>query len=245
MSVTKIKIDKIQFIDKLNKQITKGSVLAKRGFDFIKSHPDHSLYRSEVDKFKMEVNQWIDITQSILYEVFTSPKYGSEFKNLKTSKREYVSSSWQPDIKFYLEYGLLPKLNYLKIVRDNIDDLEEVETENLTVTNTNKEKENSTIEETIKTVEKISVDNYDFSKITIPQLRNILSIPQIIKIISFILGLLVAAFWVGYYFYSFQTNENLSDSIDKLSTQFEDLKIQNDTLFSTIKKLVEDTIKAK
>lgn len=240
MAVNKIKIDKAQFVEKLNKQITKGSILAKSGIEFIKNNPDHSLYRSDVDKFKIEVNQWTDITQSILYEVFTSPKYGSEFKNLKTSKRKYVDSSWQPDIKFYLEYELLPKLEYLKILLGNIDDLDEVESKN--DVSTIKEKEDVTNEETIKPVLKVSIDNFDFSKITIPHLLNILSIPQIFKIISFIIGLLVAAFWIGYYFHSFQTNEKISDSINKLSTQFEELKLQNDSLSYAIKRLEGDII---
>ena len=66
------------------------------------------MYRTEVDKFKVELEQWKDITQSILLEMFESNKYSYDFKKHIASKKEYISSSWQPDIKYYLEYELLP-----------------------------------------------------------------------------------------------------------------------------------------
>lgn len=114
MSANKIKISKTLALDKLEKQIIKGLLLAKNGIDFIKNTPNHSLHRNEVDKFKVELEQWIDISQSILYEIFDSYKYGSDFGEHTASKKEYMSSNWQPDIKYYLEYKLLPKLEYLK-----------------------------------------------------------------------------------------------------------------------------------
>lgn len=243
MAANKIKISKTQAIEKLEKQIAKGSILAKRGIDFVKNTPDHSLYRNEVDKFKVELKQWVDITQSIIFEIFESYEYGSDFKKHTASRKDYVSSSWQPDIKFYLEYELLPKLEFLKILRNNIDDLDEIETKKIL----DKADESADDNQEVNTeaISKINVENYDFSKITIPRLLEILTIPQIIKIISSIFALLAISFWIGYYFHSVQSNEKVFDEINNLSKEIQLLKDKNDSLSIEFHKIRVDSSKIK
>ena len=63
MSANKIKISKTVALEKIERQITKGSVLAQAGIDFIKKNPNHSIHRSEVDKFEIEFEQWVNITK--------------------------------------------------------------------------------------------------------------------------------------------------------------------------------------
>ncbi len=243
MSANKINIPKPQAIEKIEKQIAKGSILAKRGIDFVKNTPNHSMYRNDVDKFKVELEQWVDITQSIIFEIFESYKYGGDFKKHTASRKEYVSSSWQPDIKFYLEFELLPKLEYLKILRSNIEDLDEVEPKNAESKVENLDNDSKEVKS--EAISKISVENYDFSKITIPRLLEILTIPQLIKIISSIFALLVISFWIGYYFHSFQSNEKVLDEIKSLSKEIQILKDKNDSLSIEFQKINRDSIKIK
>ncbi len=243
MSANKIKISKTVALEKIERQITKGSVLAQAGIDFIKKNPNHSIHRSEVDKFEIEFEQWVNITGSIIFEIFDDYNYGSKFKDHISSKREYVSSDWQPDIKYYLERQLLPKLEYLKILKKNVIDLEEIEAEN----NITPEIKNDSIDKTNNEmpVSKIDLNTYDFSKITLPQLLNILTVPQIIKIITSIFALLVLAFWIGYYFHSFQSNQKLIDNIEILSKEIETLKMENQSLTKEFQSFKSDSLKNK
>lgn len=241
MSANKIKISKTLALEKIERQITKGSVLAKTGIDFIRKNSDHSMLRNEVDNFEIEFEQWVNITGSILYETFDDYKYGSKFKDHISSEREYVGSSWQPDIKYFLERELLPKLEYLKILKKNVVDLEEIDSDTA---------HNAEVEEIDKNINKIPVSKidfqtYDFSKITLPQLRNILTVPQIIKIITSIFALLTLAFWIGYYFHSFQSNQNIIDNIENLSKEIESLKMENQTLTKEFQSFKSDSLNIK
>jgi len=238
MAANKLKISKEVALEKLEKQIVKGSVLGQKGIEFIKNNTNHSVYRSEIDKFNVELEQWIDITESTLYEIYHSYKYGSDFKKHRASKREYVDSSWQPNIRYYLEYELLPKLEYLKILKNNTVDLEEIEkqTENDTPGSEVKMEESNTETE----VAKVNMEHYDFSKITIPQLRSLLSIPQIVKIISTLFGLLAIVFWIGFYVreYTFKkNNDDLIIVVNNLLKDFQYLRTQSDSLKHIIENL--------
>lgn len=241
MAANKLKISKSVALEKLEKQITKGSVLGKKGIEFIQNNSDHSSYRSEIDKFKVELEQWIDITESTLYEIYHSYKYGADFKKHRASKREYVNSSWQPDIRHYLEYELLPKLEYLKILKNNTVDLEEIEKEVEKDNSISEVKNEETKPET--EVAKINIESYDFAKITIPQLRSLLSIPQIVKIISTLFGLLAIAFWLGFYireYTSKKSNDDLINVVNNLSRDVQYLRTQSDSLKHIIENLQSD-----
>ena len=238
MGANKLKISKTVALEKVDKQITKGKVLGKKGLEFIKNTPNHSNYHSEIDRFKIELEQWIDISQSVLYEIYHSPKFGSDFKNHSASKKEYVSSTWQPDIQFYLEYELLPKLEYLKILKENTFDLEEIDNTDKVETSIPETKDE--VDSPKPEVKKINIDNYDFTKITVPQLLNMLSIPQIVKIISSIIGLLAVAFWIGFYANQITTkkdNENLIKVVNNLTNEVKQLKVQSDSLGNILKNL--------
>ena len=239
MAYNKLKISTSVALEKLEKQIAKGSLLGKKGIEFIKNNQNHSSFRSEIDKFKVELEQWIDITQSTLFEIYHSSKYGSDFKDHRASKREYVSSSWQPDIRFYVEYELLPKLDYLKILKSNTVDLEEIE--KYDESNISKPEVKAEEQKLETEVSKINMDNYDFAKITIPQLKSLLSIPQIVKIISTIFGLLVIAFWIGFYvreYTSIKSNDELIKNVKDLTIDVQYLKNQSDSLKQIIENIV-------
>ena len=241
MAANKLKISRTVALEKLDRQITKGQVLGKKGIEFIKNIPNHSNYCSEIDRFKIELEQWIDISQSALYEIYHSPKYGSDFKNHRASKREYVSSSWQPDIRFYLEYELLPKLEYLKILKENTFDLEEIDKpDKPDKTDTSIPETKDKVENVKPEVKKINIENYDFAKITVPQLLGLLSIPQIVKIISTIIGLLVVGFWIGFYANentSKKSNEDLIKVVNDLSKEVKQLRVQSDSLENILRNL--------
>jgi hypothetical protein len=238
MAYNKLKISKTIALEKIEKQIAKGSILGKKGIEFIRNNPNHSISRSEIDKFKVELEQWIDITESTLYEIYHSSKYGYDFKNHRASKKEYVSSSWQPDIRYYVEYEVLPKLDYLKILKSNTVDLEEIKQDD----ENSISKPETKPEEHKAEVPKINIENYNFEKITIPQLKSLLSIPQIVKIISTIFGLLVVAFWIGFYANEFTTkksNEDLIKVVNDLSKEVKQLRIQSDSLKINLNKLTK------
>jgi len=76
--------------------------------------------RSEIDAFKLQYDHWRDITNEILNEIFLSSDYSYKFRRQISSKKEYVNSSWQPDIKYYITREMQPKIQYLKLLAENI-----------------------------------------------------------------------------------------------------------------------------
>ena len=81
---------------------------------------DRNTSSDEVDAFKLKYDHWRDITSEVLNEIFVSTDYSYKFRNQKSSKREYVNSSWQPDIKYYITKKMKPKIQYLKLLAENI-----------------------------------------------------------------------------------------------------------------------------
>ena len=84
-----------------------------------------SITSRDRDLFESAFTQWEDITYSTLFKVYKSSKYASEFKEKHSSKVEYVSSTWVPDVEYYLSKQLTQKLDYLKMLQDTIDDFRE------------------------------------------------------------------------------------------------------------------------
>jgi len=68
----------------------------------------------------------------------------------------------------------------------------------------------------------------------------LLSIPQIVKIISTIIGLLVVAFWIGFYaneITSKKSNEDLIKVVNDLSKEVKQLRVQSDSLENILRNL--------
>jgi len=101
-----------------------GVNLHRSGIELINKGNNSS--RNDVDGFKIKYEHWVDITAEILNELFVSTDYSYKFAEQKSSKVEYVSSSWQPDIKYYISKELQPKIVFLKMLADNIQQFEVV-----------------------------------------------------------------------------------------------------------------------
>ncbi len=125
MSYNILNIGKTESINLLVQQIDKGKRLFKNGISTIKEKNGHTIPSRDRDLFESTFNHWVDITYSILQRIYKSSKYALEFKEKHSSKVEYVNSSWIPDIEYYLHKRLVPKLDYLNVLRDSIDDFEE------------------------------------------------------------------------------------------------------------------------
>lgn len=126
MSANKIKCSKEDFINKLNTRINKGTIIADGIIKQRNLVPGLNSDRRYVDKVKTDYEQWYEITHSVLMDIFESDKYADKFERIIYSKQKLVGSNWQPDIEYYLVYKLIPKLNFLKVLIQNIDDYEEV-----------------------------------------------------------------------------------------------------------------------
>jgi hypothetical protein len=125
MSYDELNIKKAESLSLINQQIEKGNILFKKGCLLIKGKSKYDISSRDRDLFESTFKQWVDITYSALLKVYKSSKYALEFKEKHSSKREYVNSSWIPDIEYYLRKQFVQKLDYLKMLRDSIDDFKE------------------------------------------------------------------------------------------------------------------------
>jgi hypothetical protein len=229
MASHKIKYPKEVVLEKLNTRISKGKVIAEKYLEMIGENPIADNDRFYVDKIKTDYDQWYEVTNSLLLDIFESSTYAYNFRQTKSSKKEYVNSNWQPNIKFYLTYELLPKLNYLKVLKENIDDYDEVEKE-LKDNSANSTMENDKL---LNADEKLSED-FEIDKIPISYFLKRISLPQLISIIGFIIILISGSFYFGYNVKSWQIdrekvelnqeNEAASNKIKVLQKEVDSLK---------------------
>lgn len=122
MSKTKIKIDHSEAKSKIDAAIEKGKKLAKQGLHILKDTLSHTDQRIRArDNFAVLYNQWRGFTAEILLQVYVSSTYANEFNKKESSKKQLVGSNWQPDVDYYLEKMLIPKIDYLNILSGSID----------------------------------------------------------------------------------------------------------------------------
>lgn len=129
MSAHKIKYSKEVVFEKLEVRIKKGTSIAQNGYELIKKNSQYNLSRSFVDDFKTHYDQWYEVSFSVLNDIFESDIYAHKFSQQESTSRKLVNSDWQPDIQYYLTHDLMPKINYLKILKNNIDDYVKIESE--------------------------------------------------------------------------------------------------------------------
>lgn len=122
MSKTKIKISSDEAFKKLDQQIKKGSSLIDEGSENFKKSMGRD--RRVDDNFENKYKMWLNITAEMLDGIFSSTDYSWEFKERISSQTEYVSSDWKPDIKYWITKELIPKIDYLVILRESINDFE-------------------------------------------------------------------------------------------------------------------------
>ena len=229
MTSHKIKYPKDVVHEKLNTRISKGKVIAEKYLEIIRENLLTDNDRFYVDKIKTEYDQWYEVTNSLLLDIFESSTYAYNFRQTKSSKREYVNPSWQPNIKFYITYELLPKLNYLKVLKENIDDYDEVEKE----VENNSTNPNIGNDKPLDSNEKF-LEDYEIDKIPISYFLKRISLPQVISIIGFIIILISGSFYFGYNVKSWQVdrdkvelnqeNESARNKIKILQKEIDSLK---------------------
>ena len=126
MEKTKIKVEKSYAKERLKAQIEKGRELFEKGSQIVREASQGSGTRSR-DSFKAFYNQWEDFTEEILSGLFASNHQAREFRKTQSSKVEYVGSDWIPGVEYYLEKQIIPKLDYLRVLSENIEQFEKAE----------------------------------------------------------------------------------------------------------------------
>ncbi len=122
MAKNKIKISNKDAYTKIDQQINKGSILVEEGSKTFK----RTLGKDKRidDNFENRFNVWVNITIEILDSIFVSTEYNYEFKNKISSEKDYVSYDWKPDIRYWISKQLIPKIDYLIVLRENINEFE-------------------------------------------------------------------------------------------------------------------------
>ena len=122
MSKTKIKIDQSEAKAKIDAQIDKGRNLVEKALHIIRDTHTHTNQHTRAkDNFIVTFDQWRDFTIEIINQIFVSSTYAYEFKEKESSKSMLVNSHWSPDVDYYLEQLLIPKIDYLTILSDSIE----------------------------------------------------------------------------------------------------------------------------
>jgi len=122
MSEKEIKVSKEEAFDKIDQQIKKDSALVEEGSETFKKSMRR--VRRVDDNFENKYKIWLKITWEIIGSIFISSNYSYEFKKRISSQTEYVSSDWKPDIKYWITKELIPKIDYLIVLRENINEFE-------------------------------------------------------------------------------------------------------------------------
>ena len=130
MAKTKIRVDKSYAEEKLKAQIEKGEELFEKRAKIIRERsPDTTMRTRNRDNFEVLYNQWRDFAEDKLRELFVSSHYADEFREARSSEVEYVSSAWIPGVDYYLKKEIIPKLDYLRILSQSIDQFEKAESD--------------------------------------------------------------------------------------------------------------------
>lgn len=120
-----IKIKREESKKKISSQIEKGEFLFQNGIEIKKSNNYLQNKSRYDDKFKIDLKIWTDITFEILTEIFVLREYAHNFHNCSSSKTKYISSSWVPDIQYYIEKQLVPKIDYLRTILDHLEEFDD------------------------------------------------------------------------------------------------------------------------
>lgn len=128
MSETDIKIEQRDAKAKIDAQIEKGKKLTEQAFHVLKETRVNTDQRIRAkDNFVVLYDQWCAFTAEILSQVFVSNSYANKFREKKSSKSKLVGSNWKPDIDYYYDKLLLPKIDYLNILSENIDQFQKAQ----------------------------------------------------------------------------------------------------------------------
>lgn len=212
MSKKIIKISHEAAKEKIVTQHDLGIDLVKSGAELIKK--SRNISWSEVDSFKLKYDHWHDITSETLNEIFHSSNYSYKFRHHRSSKVEYVNSSWQPDIKYYITKEIRPKIEFLKNLADNIQDFDE------------------TTADDVKNEENILM-SLDLENLSVSELLKVLKPGQLKGVISITIAVIIGAFYFGYVVHSWKIDNdkfNLANEIKLIKEENIELKKELTTL---------------
>ncbi len=206
MTIRKLKIPKSEAIAKIVEQRRRGRELLL------------SVRKDTRDEIKVKYELWRDFTVDILNEIYASDTYGSDFQKHESSEVEYVSADWIPDIRYYVTKQIFPKLQFLKILAEKIDEF-------LERPDDSEDKAMEGLQErTIRDIPSPSI-------ITIPQLFKFLTAPQVYRLITSIVVVIIGAFSLGMFIQSlrldmekynlFQENQEMKDEIEVIRQEYE------------------------
>jgi len=127
MSKTEIKVDPHQAKEMLSIQINRGKSLIEVGRKIPpNTYPlTHEKVRRK-DIFVSQYNQWREFTIDTLTQIFFSGSYSNDFDEKHSSRTEYVSASWTPDVDFYINSHLIPKIDYLSLLLNSLDQFQKI-----------------------------------------------------------------------------------------------------------------------
>ncbi len=122
MSKSKIKIPRKDAFEKLDQQIKKGSALIEDASENFKKSMGRD--RRVDDNFENKYKLWLDMTIETMDDIYLSREYVNEFRRKKSSQSEYVAYDWKPDIKYWVTKKIIPKIDYLVLLRESLNEFE-------------------------------------------------------------------------------------------------------------------------
>jgi hypothetical protein len=202
MSKRLLQVKRTEAQTRIEGQIQKGDKLLQEGIAILESRRGSSESPKERDNFEVKYRQWEEFTSEILREIFVNGSYSHDFKEEHSSVVEYVGSSWVPDIKYYIQRQLGPKLDFLKILLGNLGEFVE--------------SPQSTTSPSVGAIATLSPkvaakDVGDLDKLTIIELLRRLKVGQSVRVVSILIALLIGAFTFGYTVHSWKLDREKSE----------------------------------
>jgi len=224
MSKRLLQVKRTDAQTRIDGQIQKGARLLEEGIATLRSRSGSSESSRERDNFEVKYRQWEAFTSEILRETLVSGSYAHDFHEEHSSVVEYVGSDWVPDIKYYIQRQLGPKLDFLKILLGNLGEFDEGPQSTTSPSKLGKPSNS------LRTATK---DVGDIDKLTIIDLLRQLKIGQTVKVVSMAIALLIGAFTFGYTVHSWKLDREksqLSRDNELLSREKARLKSELDSL---------------
>ena len=182
MASNELLVLKKEAIEKIELKISAGQNLQKEGYKIFSK----GKYPKWVNnRFCRRFKQWKNLTKSELNRIYNSRYYSSEFEDSLTGKDNLVDSSWKPDLVYYLTKHIPDKLDYLKMLLEDMDSFREVTAPTVEIPPDKISKK------------KLDVKKMELDKMSLLQVFNNLTMGAIMTIISILIALFVLGYSIG------------------------------------------------
>ena len=212
MSKLKLNVATSVAKERLEAQAEKGGEVGKFGSEATEGKTRYEIPTRVRDRFVVMYKLWRKSTEQVLRDIFVSSTYAYEFKEQHSSRVQYVSSDWVPDIEYYLGSQLIQKLDYLANLLVNINDFEEPTEDGQTEEESSKSQTTPKIAEAGRIPSAESFERYDAGKLTLSGLAGSLTIPQVWKLSAIIVAILSAVFSAGFKANSWLEDRNANEA---------------------------------